>query len=148
MTYVVDASVAAKWFLREPLHDQALALLDHVELLAAPDLIVTEVANIAWKKAVRGDIGRAQAQAMAAAIRHYLPTLQPSTELAEHAFDIALALNHPVYDCLYVACAEAAGGVLVTADQALCEAMRETAFAPLVRNLEDFKPETAPARES
>ncbi len=95
MTYVVDASVAAKWFLRAPLHDQALALLGHVELLAAPDLIVTEVTNIAGKKTVRGDIGRAQAQAMAAAIRHYVPTLQPSTELAEQALDIALALNHP-----------------------------------------------------
>ena len=143
MTYVVDASVAVKWFLRESLHDQAGRLLDHVELLQAPDLMVAEVTNIAWKKCIRGEIPGSQAQTIARAIRQSIPLLRPSAELAEQALDIALALNHPVYDCLYIACAEVTDGILITADEELCRAVRGTDFAPLVQHLNDFDPEDA-----
>jgi len=51
-----------------------------------------------------------------------------------------MALPHPVYDCLYIACAEANDGVVVTADMRLCQAVRQTAFAGLVRHLEDAMP--------
>lgn len=138
MTWIVDASVAIKWFVREDLHERALSLLDHVDRLQAPDLIAAEVANVAWKKCLRGEIGNDQARLIAAAMRHYVPVLQPSAELVEPALDAALALRHPLYDCLYLACAEAAGGILVTADEELCETVRDGDFAPLVRHLGDF----------
>ncbi len=137
MTYIVDASVAVKWFVRENLHDQALLLLDHGDLLQAPDLVVPEVANIAWKKCIRGEIPDLQARAIATAMRQYIPTLHPSAGLVERALDIALTLNHPVYDCLYLACAEEAAGPLITADERLYETIQGTEFAPLVRHLEN-----------
>ena len=148
MTYVVDASVAIKWFVREDLHDQALLLLDDVEALQAPDLIVSELTNIAWKKCIRSEIERAQAQVIATAIRQYIPTLHPSTELTERALEIALALNHPVYDCLYLACAEAVSGILITADKRLQRAVKNTPYDASVQHLTQFDQGLAPLRIS
>ena len=50
MKVVVDASVAAKWFLPEIHSDAAARLLDPAIALYAPDLIVPEFGNILWKK--------------------------------------------------------------------------------------------------
>ena len=137
MTWIIDASVAVKWFAQESLHEEALRLLDHVELLQAPDLIVAEVTNIAWKKRIRGEINFPQAEAIATAIRQYIPVLHSSTELNERALEIALALNHPVYDCLYIACAEKTDAILITADERLCKATQGIDFEKLVRHLGD-----------
>ncbi|MBM3518505.1 MAG: type II toxin-antitoxin system VapC family toxin [Alphaproteobacteria bacterium] len=132
MTWVVDASVAIKWFVREDCHAEALRLLEHASLLHAPDMIVAEVANIAWKKATRREISPAHARAIASAIGHYIPTLHPSPALIERALEIALTLKHPVYDSLYLACADAVGAPLVTADRRLRLAVRGTVRARAV----------------
>ena len=137
MTIVVDASVAAKWFAEEEHTDRAEALLEDYEQLRAPDLLLPEIANIAWKKAIRGEVTRAQAQLMTATVRHYIPNLQPVERLIEQALDIALRLNHPVYDCLYIACAKACDGIVVTADKRLCAAVESTDMAASVRHLAD-----------
>ena len=71
---------------------------------------------------------------MAAAIRHYIPTLHPASDFAERALEIALELNHPVYDCLYLACAEG-GGTLITADKKFHESVTGTVFETVVKYL-------------
>jgi predicted nucleic acid-binding protein len=45
---VVDASVAAKWLVTEPLSDKALDVLGSSDELYAPDLLLAEVGNILW----------------------------------------------------------------------------------------------------
>ncbi len=137
MIFVVDASIAVKWFVRENLHDEAHRLLDHRDALTAPDLIVAEIANVAWKKAIRGEISRDQAQAIATEISQHIPAFYPSADLIERALKIALDVNHTVYDCLYIACAEAVSGVLVTADERLVEAVENTELAPFARYIGD-----------
>ena len=138
MILVVDASVATKWFVRENLHEQALLLLsDHADDLQAPDFILTEVTNIAWKKALRNEISQEQARVIPTELRGYILSFHPSADLVDGALDIALSLHHPVYDCLYIACAEAIGGVLITADKKLHKAIEGTDFERLVRYLGD-----------
>lgn len=138
MTLVVDASVAAKWFLKEERHEQALRLLDDRARLLAPDWIVQEIAHVAFKKWRDGEIGAEHARMMVLALPDLVRQLHPSTDLASHALDIAFALRHPVYDCLYIACADVAGGVLVTADAGLCAAVRGTPYAGLVKHLSEW----------
>ena len=46
----------------------------------------------------------------------------PSSDLVARASAIALEIAHPVYDCLYLACAEVEGAPLVTADGRLRDA--------------------------
>ena len=51
MTVVVDASVATKWFIEESGRERALEVLD-MPLRHAPDLIIADIANVAWKKSI------------------------------------------------------------------------------------------------
>jgi predicted nucleic acid-binding protein len=47
--YVVDASVAAKWFFDEPFSDEATRLLDASHTLHVPDFFLLEIAeNLCW----------------------------------------------------------------------------------------------------
>lgn len=136
MTFIVDASVAVKWFVRENLHEEALAVLEeNAGELEAPGFLMTEVANIAWKKAVRGEISQQHAQAIPVEMRECFTAFHPSPDLAGRALEIALQLNHPVYDCQYLACAEAVDGILVTADRKFCEIVRSANVSGQIRFL-------------
>jgi predicted nucleic acid-binding protein len=115
---IVGASVAVKWFVDEPLHDEARALLLHSEPILAPDILAVEVANAFWVKARRGDLDRATAQrAIAAITGSGVPELRPSAPLVADATSLAHVLDHPVYDCVYLALAEALDDRVVTADR-------------------------------
>ena len=138
MSRVVDASVAIKWFVREPLWREADMLARQWETLSAPEFIVAEVTNVAWKKVLRGEIEPSQAHEIATAIQRSVPRFYASIALNEDALTIALALKHPVYDCLYLACAELADAVLVTADKRLCAAVAGGPYAHRVRHLSEL----------
>lgn len=140
MTLVVDASVAVKWFVQEPLRDEARNLVQGNDPLCAPDLLFAEIANVGWKLVTRGDIGSDQALEMVAGVGDPFSTIVSSSLLGERALRIALALGHPVYDCLYLACAEVTDSMLVTADRRLCGVMEGTEFARLVCHLSDLPP--------
>jgi predicted nucleic acid-binding protein len=124
MQCVVDASVAAKWFLPEPYKDKAEKPLrdfigEKIDLIA-PDLIVAEVSNLLWKRStLRGDISVAQAAQSCANFLALGVTLQPSTTLAAAALKLATQERHSVYDMLYVVLAERNGCEFVTADEKL-----------------------------
>jgi predicted nucleic acid-binding protein len=137
MTLVVDASVAVKWFIAEAGRAQALRVLD-VAGREAPDLLIVEVANVVWKKALRRQVSATQAQLICASIAHCFDVLHSSDLLIERAVVMALDLQHPVYDCLYLACAEQAGGRLATADRRLIAAVQGSAFVSLVLDVHDF----------
>lgn len=135
MILVVDAGVAIKWFVREASHEEALRLLDHPDTLQAPDLLAAEVTNIAWKKSRIGEIGERQAVEIARTIRQGVPLLHPSALFNERALELAFALDHPIYDCLYLACAEIVDGTVITADGKFHGTARKAGFADRIRRL-------------
>ena len=63
MIVVIDPGVAIKWFVEEPLRPQARSLLVHGHEVVAPDILIAGVAELAWKKAVAGEIAPDQAEA-------------------------------------------------------------------------------------
>lgn len=135
MTLVVDASVALKWVLTEDGTDRALSLIT-ADALAAPHLIWIECANVLWVKARRGQITAEDAQAACVAIAATPVRALDTATLACDALKIALALNHPAYDCLYLAAALAERCVLVTADEAFAgKAAAHPSYAGAVRLL-------------
>lgn len=135
MILVVDASVACKWFVEEKDSAAAEALLGSGASLLAPDLLAPEFVNVAWTKLRRGEIGEAQAKAMVAGLPNLFDELVPSHTLAGQAFAIATALDHPAYDCFYLALAKAHGGRLVTADRRLLARLSGTPWQAVAQPL-------------
>ena len=122
MKVIVDASVAVKWMFTEEGSVESRELLAHRIVLHAPDLLLIEAANVLWKKARRKEIADAQPYLEELARLPDVVVLRPSVDLIARASVIALEIAHPVYDCLYLACAEVEGAPLVTADGRLHDA--------------------------
>ena len=135
MTLVVDASVACKWFFEEHLSAESRALAESGVAFTAPDMILAACANAAWRR-VRGNaVPRAQAQAFLKALPQWFETLAPSARLHEAAFGMACALQHPVYDCLYLALAEREQTRMVTADRAFVERVARSPWKHRIESL-------------
>lgn len=137
---VVDASVALKWFLaNEPAADLALELLGNGDILVAPDIIVPEVCNAAWKSARLGRITQAQAEEIAASLPRFIESIANSTMLAPRAVLIASRLDHPVYDTLYLALAEREATYVITADTRFRTKVQGTPWQSQVVALADYR---------
>lgn len=137
--YVIDASVAIKWVIDEEGTQGALALRRHP--LAAPDLLIAECANILWKKVRRGELASDEAALAAGLLARADLDLMPMRPYLEAATRIAIALDHPAYDCIYLAMAEAEGMTFVTADERLLRKVRQDTsgrFAPCVMSLAEM----------
>jgi len=113
---VVDASVALKWVIDEHGTGEALALLERAAL-SAPDFLLAECANALWKKVRRSEFTREEALVAARILQISEVELFSTRPLLEAATRIAIELNHPAYDCTYVALALANGIRFVTADE-------------------------------
>ena len=138
MTLVVDASVALKWFVDEDGSPRAVSVLSSGEPMIARDLVVAEVCNAGWKSLRRREIDAAQFDEIAADISQAFVRLVPLDQLIRRAAAIAREPDHPVYDCLYLALAEAEDVAMVTADRRLVAAVRGTALADRVSLLGRF----------
>lgn len=135
MTLVIDASVACKWFFEEPLSAEARALGESDEAFVAPDMILVECANAAWRRVSGETVPFLHAQAFLAALPQWFEVLVPSARLHEMAFEMACTLGHPVYDCQYLALAEGEGARLVTADRAFANKVQRSPWRNRIESL-------------
>ena len=130
---IVDASVAVQWLVPEPESDQADVLLTLGGLIA-PDLISAEIANTIWKKLVRREV-----LAIPPSFYRFsslFDRLEPMSDFAVRACEIAAELNHAAYDCFYLALAEREKSHMVTVDQRLMRKVEGTPYAELVQPLD------------
>ncbi|MBV9991903.1 MAG: type II toxin-antitoxin system VapC family toxin [Alphaproteobacteria bacterium] len=113
---VVDASVAVKWVVQEPDSAAAEALRFAGELIA-PENWLVEAANALWKYVVRRQLSAPQAEQRLLELRA-APVIASAIDPDIHsALQLAIDLNHPIYDCLYLALAIRLGTHVVTADR-------------------------------
>lgn len=127
---VLDASVAAKWFLPakdEPYSQEALELYRRYvrrELgFIVPDIFWAEIGSIFWKAIHQDRLERVPAEeAIASLMKCDLPSFSTATVL-EKAFDIAVTFDRSIYDSLYVSLAVQEETQLVTADERLANAL-------------------------
>ncbi|URD53651.1 type II toxin-antitoxin system VapC family toxin [Chroococcidiopsis sp. CCNUC1] len=120
MLLVVDSNVVAKWFFPEELQQQALALqsdwMAGTVDLVAPDLILTEVSSITWKKQRLSLITLIEASGtIEDLLLLSIPTVESQTVLRQ-AYSLASRFDRTVYDALYLALAAFMPAKLVTAD--------------------------------
>jgi len=133
---VVDASVAVKWFYPEEREAAAQRLIEGGERLLAPALIRIEVAAALVKKARMGIVS---AEVASRILDMWFTAsggqlvIVPDEQDLPSASRLALELQHPVYDCLYLALAQRHDMPLVTADAVF--ARRAVARYPKVKVL-------------
>ena len=120
---VVDASVALKWVIDEEGSEAASLLAG--ESLSSPSLLLAECANALWAKARRREITVDEMLERLSLLRSAPVLLVPLEDLVEDATRLAATLDHPVYDCLYLALAVREGSRLITADQQLARVVRK-----------------------
>ena len=121
---VIDASIAIKWVVEEEGTPAALALRQQAKLMA-PELLVAECANILWKKVLRGELSREEAVLAARLLEGAEIELLPTRSLLEVATRMSIELNHPAYDCLYLALAAKNKRTFVTADNRFLQKLRQ-----------------------
>jgi len=129
-TFVVDASVGAKWTspeIVEPLADRAdrflRAYVEGTVQVVVPDVFWIEIGNFLWKAAKRGEITPVLARrGLEAMLNRDFPTV-PSRAVLPEALKIAVDFGRTVYDSTYVALAVATGNELLTADERLVNAL-------------------------
>jgi predicted nucleic acid-binding protein len=118
---VVDASIAAKWYLHEAGSGEAATLLTSATPLLAPSLIRIEVTGAIVRRYREGLLSKERAKEAcelwdtdlaAGAVQ-----LVPDETLIIPARAISFQIRHAIQDCLYLAAAvEADHARLVTAD--------------------------------
>ena len=138
MDLVVDASVAVKWLVKEENSELALRLFDGPFQLFAPRLMASEVGNALSRKARMGEISKKQATELAAAITEMAVTWTSDEITCPEAVKLSLELNHPVYDCLYLALAQKRGTTMVTADTRFAKAVSDTGHGHFVVSLDSL----------
>ena len=138
--FIVDTSVAARWVIGSDdpvLSDEvSIALTLLPRRLVAPDLLMAEFANVMWKKVRAQEIGSAQARE-AVAVLPDIVELIPTAGLADRAMDISLRLDHPAYDCFFLAAAQMLETIVISADRKLVRRCADTAFSGLIAGLTD-----------
>lgn len=135
--YVLDASVAVKWFLEEEHSEAALRLLDARHHLHAPDFSLLELDHVLAKRMRRGELETSEAWEIRQAIRT-LPVLRHRFELfSELAFELAAASGRGIYDCVYLALALVLGVEVVTADRRFYDALVPGPLADALLWVED-----------
>jgi predicted nucleic acid-binding protein len=135
MTLVVDASVAVRWLFPLSPDHRADELVRSDRPLIAPDLVLVEITNAAWKFVRFEGHSPETVSSIIAEAANGFDELVSSLVLKDRALSIAMELRHPAYDCFYLALAEQRDCQVVTADDKLVARCAGTPFAKRVRPL-------------
>ncbi|MEI1373014.1 type II toxin-antitoxin system VapC family toxin [Nostoc sp. UHCC 0926] len=126
--YVLDASIAIKWFIPEVYSDAARRLVASNHTFLVPDFFFPEVGNVLWKRVRRGEDTAENARQILADLNAVPVEVYLSQPLMPLALDIALQTDRAVYDSLYLALAITQQCQMVTADEKFYNALRTSAY--------------------
>ena len=104
-------------------------VLESTSGLVAPDIIVGELLNSRWKNA-RAQLAAPTLEAILSFLKRV--RIVPSLAYAIEAAELAERMNHPVYDCFYVALARRETLKLLTIDDHLMRKMRAHKYGSLL----------------
>ena len=130
LTNVLDASAAVRLILGDPAAAGLAQQIGEAALVLAPELMLTEVANTLWKLRRADQLHNLDPQQLLADARDLVDRVEPDRHLQTEALALACHLNHPVYDCLYLALARREAATLISADRRLRTLVAESVPMP------------------
>jgi predicted nucleic acid-binding protein len=116
---ILDASAAVRLIVGDPAAAELADLIREAPLVLAPELMLTEVANTLWKLQRAGHLVDLDPQQLLAEAHDLVDRVEPDRHLHVEALALACHLDHPVYDCLYLALARREAATLLTVDRRL-----------------------------
>jgi len=116
---VLDASAAVRLILADPAAADLAERVGGAALVLAPELMLSELANTLWKLRRADRLNDLDPQELLAEARELVDRLEPDRHLQAEAMALACHLNHPVYDCLYLALARREAASLISSDRRL-----------------------------
>lgn len=116
---VLDASAVVRIIEGAEPSDSFQEALLNADLVLAPELMLTEVANALRRLQRAGQLSAEGLQQRLSRAAELVDVIEPDRHLQVEALALACHLDHPVYDCLYLALARREAAVLLTADRRL-----------------------------
>jgi predicted nucleic acid-binding protein len=135
--FVLDASVAAKWYVDEEHSAMALQLAETGPVWIVPDLFFTEIGNVFWKKVRRGEMEEVDAREAVTLLHRLEIKVYEARSLVESALKLALHFQCTVYDGLYLSAAIMEECPLVTADRKFYETFSKDVLKKNILWIED-----------
>ncbi len=130
MRFVIDASIAVKWFIVEDYSDKALKLLkdygNGVADLYAPCFFKLEVANALRKYFVKGILSKEMVYRIYNLFKNIeLNYIIERWDLVDRALKYSINNSITLYDALYIIIAKHVNGKMVTADDKLYRRLKD-----------------------
>ncbi|MDD2836794.1 MAG: type II toxin-antitoxin system VapC family toxin, partial [Methanothrix sp.] len=119
--------------------NDALELLSKNYELHAPDLLFLEVDSVLCKLIRRGILSEDEGFDIHDKILLFPIRSYPSLNYREEAFHLAIETKRSIYDCLYLALAEALDGRMVTADGKFFQALSNSPMVDRMLWVGDLK---------
>jgi predicted nucleic acid-binding protein len=119
---VFDAGVALKWYIDEPGSQTAVAeLVRHGGQIIVPSVFLVEVTGALVRRAnmepsLRAEVETALERFLALIKEHIITVREADPAAMATAAGLALDLNHPIKDCMYLALAMELECDLLTSD--------------------------------
>jgi predicted nucleic acid-binding protein len=98
----------------------------------------SEFGNTLWKKVRLGEFARDDGDTALAALRNGPVGLVATISLVERALHLAYEIEHPLYDCVYLAAAEAVAATVATADPRFFERCSQSSVRSRIAWIADW----------
>jgi predicted nucleic acid-binding protein len=129
-TFIIDTSVAIKWYLPEIYQSEAQRFLNPVFDRHAPDLLHAELGSVLLKKVRRREIKVDECRWYLGRLSAVPLISHEALPLRQVALEIGLQIGSSFYDGLFLALALQLGGRLITADNKLYRKIQGSPFDP------------------
>jgi predicted nucleic acid-binding protein len=116
MNVVLDASAAVELLLGRPAAKAVAGELGRADVVVAPTLYVTELANVFWKYHRLQKLPQALCEQAILRGRELVDELMPDEDICEAAFRLACQTGCTVYDALYLETARRSMADVLTCD--------------------------------
>lgn len=140
---VLDTSVAVKFHIPEQDYEKARRVQGKLEdgeiSLLAPGTILPEVFNAFWQKYRRKELTHDEVRQGWELISELPLNFYATEDLMPRAAEISLQTGVIVYDALFLALAEDAETVMLTADDRLLKTIAQTPYASLAQGLDSVE---------
>ena len=106
--------------------------------LHVPAFMMLELCNVLAKKIRREELTRHDGDAILKELKHLPLQRHADDRLFPAAYRLALDTHRSLYDCLYLALAEAIDGIMITADRKFYAALADGAYGQRILWVEDL----------